>query len=175
MDVHRVASVEEFGACQAVIADAWRAAFDHIVTAEVLDRMAAQPDSPELGERYEELDDAKGVALFAGTIEGRVIGTATSVWDADRSKSFVGDHDAELRTLYIHPDHWGHGHGSELLSVVESALPGDRRRLVLETFEANDMGRGFYESNGFVLVDEHTFEIGERAYPTVVYAKIIDS
>ncbi len=85
----------------------------------------------------------------------------------------VDDDDAFLRSLYVHPDRWGDGIGTALLTAARDRLPQATERITLGVLEANEIGRRFYEARGYEPVTERHFEIGDARYPTVVYAKSV--
>jgi GNAT superfamily N-acetyltransferase len=51
--------------------------------------------------------------------------------------------------LYVHPDHWRHGLGQELLMFARRLSPS---HLWLYTLQINESARLFYEKNGFQAV-----------------------
>lgn len=52
----------------------------------------------------------------------------------------------EIFAIYVHPDHWGEGHGYELLLAGEEALrERSHERALLWVLESNERGRRFYE------------------------------
>lgn len=56
----------------------------------------------------------------------------------------------EVFSIYVHPDHWGDGHGRGLLDAAESAMATDGHvRACLWVLEANHRGRRFYERQGW--------------------------
>lgn len=58
----------------------------------------------------------------------------------------------EIFAIYVHPDHWGRGHGYDLLLAGEGALAEqDHRRALLWVLEANERGRRFYERQGWAV------------------------
>lgn len=58
----------------------------------------------------------------------------------------------EIFAIYVHPDHWGRGHGHRLLSTAERELAEmSHRRALLWVLERNRQARDFYESHGWVL------------------------
>ena len=58
----------------------------------------------------------------------------------------------ELYSIYVHPDHWGEGHGFELISAGESTLVAKgHERALLWVLETNDRGRSFYERQGWAV------------------------
>lgn len=58
----------------------------------------------------------------------------------------------EVYAIYVHPDHWGEGHGAALLSAAEDALSSQGLdRALLWVLERNHQARSFYERRGWVL------------------------
>lgn len=82
---------------------------------------------------------------------------------------------AYLRSLYVHPDSWGAGIGSELLHDGLAQLPEELSRVRLGVLEGNQIGKRFYGKHGFERVDTGTFAIGGVTYETEVYAKELHS
>lgn len=158
----------------------WRDAYADILTPDVLNDLDI-PEGEALRERY--VDARRTGQQFLVTVDSdsgdstsgdpAVIGFAQFVLDSDLSKPFVGDDEAGLRALYVAPDRQGEGIGTRLLDAGLDRLPADTDAVVLETFRDNDAARGFYESRGFSLRDEATFDIADESYPTVVYAKSV--
>ncbi len=147
---------------------AWRAAYDGLVPEDVLAAMDPEPDEERVDGAYEGLQaDREGV--FVADDDG-VVGYAYARWaPAMETKSFVGEAEAGLKELYVHPDRWGEGVGTALLSRVEDALPDRIERLKLETISGNDVGESFYRSRGFEAVGEDTFDLESTSVPTTVY------
>lgn len=57
----------------------------------------------------------------------------------------------EVYSIYVHPDHWGAGHGHSLLAAGEEALAdAGHRRALLWVLEENERGRAFYERQGWM-------------------------
>lgn len=89
----------------------------------------------------------------------------------------------EVHAIYVHPDHWGEGHGRSLLSSAESELAGSGLEgALLWVLAANDRARSFYRSQGWepgrpIRIEEiggvqvtevryeHHFRAGSRAGP----------
>lgn len=73
---------------------------------------------------------------------------AAEAWVAEEGGEVVGffallGH--ELGALFVHPKHWGRGIGHALMDKAVEL----RDHLSLEVFEANRIGRSFYERYGF--------------------------
>ncbi|MFC7070008.1 GNAT family N-acetyltransferase [Halobaculum lipolyticum] len=167
--VRPVASVAEFRAAMAVNRAAWRDAYADILPSARLDAMTV-PDGRDLQERYEHATADGAFLVAVDPAPGAVVGFADAAWGDDR-KAFCERDDAELRALYVAPERQGEGVGTSLLAALDDRVPVRFDRLVLETFEANDDARAFYEARGFERVGSSGFEVAGESYPTAVYAR----
>jgi GNAT superfamily N-acetyltransferase len=70
-----------------------------------------------------------------------------------------------LEQLYVAPDRLGRGIGARLLGVAKRRQPDG---LQLWTFQVNERARRFYESHGFVAV-EQTEDSNQEQQPDVRY------
>lgn len=73
---------------------------------------------------------------------------AAEAWVAEEDGvviGFVALLGHELGALFVHPSHWKSGVGRALMDKAVEL----RGHLSLEVFEANEVGRRFYESYGF--------------------------
>lgn len=155
----------------AVNRDAWRDAYADVLPAAALDA-ATVPDGSELRERYRAATGEGHAFLVAVDPEpGAVVGFAHALWAERERKAFCEVDDAELRAMYVDPDRQGAGVGSALLAGVLDRVPDRFGRLALETFEANDDARAFYEARGFERTGRSAFEVADESYPTAVYAR----
>ena len=168
--VRPVASAAEFRAAMAVDRAARRDAHADVLPAERLDAMTV-PEGHDLQERYERAtDDGRAFLVAVDPAPGAVVGFADAAWGDDR-KAFCERDDAELRAVYVAPERQDEGVGTALLDAVAERVPDRFARLVLETFEADDDARAFYEARGFERVGSSAFAVGEESYPTAVYAR----
>ena len=70
----------------------------------------------------------------------------------------------KLDKIYILPDQQGKGTGQALLNqVIESVTEKGGRSLLLNVNRHNK-ARGFYEKNGFEIIEEGDFDIGNGYY-----------
>ena len=81
--------------------------------------------------------------------------TETIVYELDgRVVGFISLIDSEVGGFFVDPDQQGQGIGLALMDQARDIRPF----LELDVFEANSIGRRFYESYGFELVERHIHE-----------------
>jgi GNAT superfamily N-acetyltransferase len=71
-----------------------------------------------------------------------------------------------LRQLYVHPDHQHAGVGRALLDDAKRVRPGG---LTLHVFTRNAHARRFYETAGFLLVEQSDGSTNEEREPDCTY------
>lgn len=106
-------------------------------------------------------------------------GARVHVAEADRVVGFCHAEDSEdegwgeIYSIYVHPDHWGDGHGRELLVAGESTLIGKgHHRALLWVLQRNERGRRFYERQGWAVGKPiRVEEIGGTQVTEVRYEK----
>lgn len=90
------------------------------------------------------------------------------VWvavEGDRLVAMLALAPGWLEQLYVAPDRLGEGIGGQLIAVAKERQPGG---LQLWTFQVNARARRFYESHGFVAVEE-TDDNNQERQPDVRY------
>lgn len=76
----------------------------------------------------------------------------TMVYEADgRVVGFLALIGNEVGAIFVDPDYQGRGMGRALMDRARESRPF----LELNVFEANTVGRSFYDAYGFELVDRH--------------------
>lgn len=83
----------------------------------------------------------------------------------------------EVFAIYVHPDHWGEGHGRRLLVAAERGLAErSHRRALLWVLDKNHQARDFYERQGWVLGKPIRIEeIGGTQVTEVRYERFLSS
>lgn len=147
-----------------------RAAYEGVVDdPAIVEATEGEAFTEDVREWLVAIQDDHGVVYLVAERGGRVVGFAQFVVDPDRVPDHVGDREAYLQSLYVHPDHWGEGVGTALLEAGRSRLPDRTAAIRLDVLADNDRGRGFYEDRGFSKAGEGTYEVGDVVYETTIY------
>lgn len=149
---------------------AWREAYEGLLPPEILQEQSVHPTESEVRQWRAELRENEEGVLVAVDQGGTVRGFIDIRWGEVETKAFVGEDEAGLKAIYVHPDWWNQGIGTVLLERGLELLPGSVDTVRLEMFAGNDIGRRFYEAKGFKPTDTGTYEIGGEPYPTTIYA-----
>jgi GNAT superfamily N-acetyltransferase len=105
-------------------------------------------------------------------VEETVLNNST-VWIAEvnnKTVGFLALNGDELDHLYVHPDFWSKGIGSQLLALDKE----QSQKLKLFTFQRNDRSRRFYEHHGFKLIELGDGSANEDREPDALYEWGID-
>lgn len=149
---------------------AWRVAYEDILPADTLSGVTVEPGDEDVNQWMDGLTENHEGVLVA-VEDDDVLGFLDMRWGDAETKPFVGENEADLKAIYVHPDHWGDGVGSALLERGLGLLPDDIRAVRLDVFAENDRARGFYESHGFEQTDRDDHEIAGEAYPAAIYTR----
>lgn len=104
---------------------------------------------------------------FVAEVNGEVIGTATFGKPRDR----MGENLGELYSVYVLPEHWDGGHGSQLFRAVADRLKAQGYSgMYLWVLRDNTRARTFYEHMGMKASGkERELEIAGSYLPEVRY------
>ncbi len=160
----REATPDDAPAVRRVAEVSWHAANDGVLGEEAVDELLDEWYDPEdLRESIERPE----APMFVATVDGvgsRSTGGETASDDgvvgfAQGGPSEDGPADAVVGRIYVHPDRWGEGHGSELLERLFDAFRAAGHEDVwLAVVADNDVGRSFYDRHGFAVHEERTVE-----------------
>ncbi|AGB17272.1 acetyltransferase [Halovivax ruber XH-70] len=151
-------------------ARAWMDAYADLLPADVLASQSPDPDDETVAGWHQSLTANRQGVLLAVDETGERLGFADFRWGDAETKAFVDENEAGLKSIYVDPDSWGNGVGTALLERGISILPEAVETLRLEMLEGNEIGHEFYRAKGFEVTDEASHEIGDEAYPTLVYS-----
>lgn len=133
----RRATVGDAEALAEVHVRSWQAAYTGIFPEEFLDSL-----DRERRARWWRRFIGDGATVHVSEVDD-VVGFCTA-GDSD------DDGWGEVFAIYVLPEHWGAGHGRELLMAGESGLAAaGHERALLWVLEANGRGRRFYERQGW--------------------------
>ena len=101
-------------------------------------------DIPPLKQTIEEVEEEyrNGLILKMISDDGAIIGSV-------RAKENAGT--VYIGKLMVHPDHRGHGYGTQLLSEIEKCFPHKRYELFTSTRSVDNIR--LYERNGYMEFD----------------------
>lgn len=164
-------TADDAAAIARVYAASWRSAYRGLLPDELLDDIPTEPTDDQVVEWRDRIANDRDRMLVA-TAGGEVVGYA--VVRLTDTKPFVGDDEAGLKEIYVHPGEWGEGVGSALLEAAIDALPEAVSQLRLETLAGNDLAAEFYEARDFERTAEGTAEIAGSEYPTEIYSRSLE-
>jgi len=178
VEIHEPKSAAQVRAGRELTVRAWAEGYGDILSAEALSTieevMLDQDFEQELAEFTGTGIDNRAFVAVADDEPAdspTVVGWVTLLWDAEWTNDFVGEDEAELRACYVDPDHQGTGVGAALIETALSHVPEGCERLVLETFEAYDGGREFYEAKGFEQRGTGEIVVVGEQNPSVIYER----
>ena len=171
----RAARDEDVVAVQRVASAAWHAAHADIAGPDVVEEFLAEYYA--LARLREDVSDESRLFLVAEDAGDSGRGDRAGDSGSERDRTGVvgfalalpaeGDPGVyALGRIYVHPDRWGEGIGSDLLDRVETEVR-DRgaSRLRLGVMAENERAVAFYESRGFERVEEgYDDRLGVRRY-----------
>ncbi len=129
-------------------AAAVHAASATVAYADIFPSTATPPTPADLTPGWVEMIDNPRGAVFVARHDGRVVGVAALASDPERSDGLF------LTRLYVHPDHWHRGYGSELHDRAVAVGLERAASLKLWVLEANTSARRMYERRGWQLVPD---------------------
>jgi ribosomal protein S18 acetylase RimI-like enzyme len=122
--------------------ESWREAFVPILPSEF-----RLPDAESFAPRLAEALRGVGVHSTLALDGDRLLGWVTYGTNRDHD---VGPGDAELRSIFVHPEAWRDGVGSSLLGHALTALAAEGySAATLWSFDDNERANRFYERHGF--------------------------
>ncbi|MCQ4331963.1 GNAT family N-acetyltransferase [Natronomonas sp. F2-12] len=154
----RPAETADIEAITDVAEAVWYAAYGGMLDPSTIAAAIEEYYDPELLGTAVELEE---IAFYVAAGDG-VVGFAS----AERTWA----DEAELHTIYVHPDRWGEGIGSALLGEVTAwARERDVDRIACGVLADNAVGIGFFEAVGFERGRETDAEIAGEIHPEYEY------
>lgn len=129
----------------------WQAAYPGLVPQDYLDSLSPEVRRPD----WEDIlarscAPTRSTLVFTVEPDDDIVGFVSygPSGDDDDDPATV----AEVQTLYVDPDAWGHGAGNQLLSAALVALAGAGfDQVTLWALHSNERARRFYERRGWRL------------------------
>jgi ribosomal protein S18 acetylase RimI-like enzyme len=144
-DVIRLAVMGDAAALAQVHVASWRAAYRHLLPAEVLAGLSEE----ERARRWEQILTQTPQGTLVAEAGGRVVGFASIGPNRDAD---AAPRSGELYALYVEPELWGRGIGLRLWNAaLEALLVEDYVEVTLWVLEDNPRARAFYERAGLML------------------------
>lgn len=95
-------------------------------------------------EEMKEIDEKEYEKIIVAVCDGQVIGSM--------AYKKINDEVAELKRVYIYPEHRGKGLAKKLLDTILEVIKNNKyKKIIVETWESFVSGRRFYEKNNFAL------------------------
>lgn len=160
----RPAEPRDIPAIQHVAEQAWNTIYDETLPQDTIDAAIDEwYDSESLLQHVENSDVAYFVATETDRVTGFVTGTAG---DDPRT--------GELGAIYVHPDHWRTGIGSQLIDRFEThAVDQAWDTIQIRVLADNDVARTFYEKHDYEQTTEGVVTLFGTDADEVVYWKRI--
>lgn len=171
MALVRQAVPEDAAEIQSVAAASARTAYEPIVDdLTLVEAVESGAFVADLHDWLAETRDTDQVVYLVAVDDG-IVGFVQLQWGVYGVNDYVGESEALLHSLYVTPDHWGNGIGSELLTAAIDRIPSNLTAVVLGVIDGNDRAFRFYDRHGFEKREESTYEVDGVAYPVDVYAR----
>lgn len=131
----------------------WIQGQKEFLTEEELKLARASDEFRKTEEDIEERLEKDDTFVLVAEVRGKVVGRIRMAWNGE-ADSFVNPEEAQLRSMYVHPDYWRKGVGTALVEEAFDRVPDRFSGFVVEVFEENEGAVGFYRDLGFEAVDE---------------------
>lgn len=146
-----------------VARQSWHATYDEILSKAGVDAMV---------DEWYEIDALRSSIerdrhpMFVAVDDASVIGFAQGGLTDD------GPADAVVSRIYLHPDRWGKGIGTELLDeLCETFIEDGADDVWVVVLAENEVARRFYDRRGFSEVDRRQSELGGVTVAEVLMTK----
>lgn len=144
----REATSVDIPAIRQIAFDTWPTAYGSILSQEQIDYMLEWMYSPETLQKQMQ----EGHCFYMAELDNKVLGFA--------GVSREGDYKFKLHKLYVVPTTQKTGAGKALLQkVMEFARDNGGSKLILQV-NRNNNAKGFYEKQGFTVLEEVKLDIG---------------
>jgi ribosomal protein S18 acetylase RimI-like enzyme len=160
-----IATLEDAPGIASAHIRSWREAYAHILDPDFLASLSIEARA----EKWREILAKDESETWVVRTEGQVLGFVSHGACRDAGATL---NQGEIFALYVDPRAWGKKVGLALLRhAIEQQRAAGRTAVSLWVLAENKRGIGFYESAGFLRVQdrEHFFELGGRQVQEVQY------
>jgi len=148
-----------------------RAAYEGVIDDPALLEMVEDPSRIEdIRSRLADAEADDRIIYLVYETDDEIVGFV-QMRVGEQAPDHVDDETAYLRSLYVHPEFWNCGIGTELLRAAMSRLPEGTKSIKLSVLSNNEIGKEFYKKHAFEKVGTGTFEIQDVCYDTNIYSK----
>lgn len=148
----------------------WQEMYKEFIPESILQNLSVQ-------ERTQQWQDLikQGVKILVLEIDHKMVGFASICEFRDLKPDVLK---GEISAIYLHPDYWRQGLGTQLCSIALSELSKlGFKSVYLWVLSDNSQARRFYESLGFVVTDytriEEFYE-GGALLEEILYKKTLE-
>lgn len=155
----------------------WIKGFSEILSEEDIE-LAQDYEDFVTEEKLVECIESDGILMLVEERNGDVVGKGAVAWDEEFLHDFTeAGKEAQLRSMYVHPDYWSQGIGSELVEKLVKGTPERIEVVKVEALKGSD-AVSFYRKHGFKEISEGKLEgdkldIISRDYETVIMERKI--
>ena len=123
----------------------WQAAYKGIIPTEVLNNLDAERRTQKFKEAIKENKEETAVLL----VEDKVVGFITLGKNRDED---CGPGTGEIWGIYLHPEYYNQGLGSELIQWgIKKLKKRGYKKITLWVLKDNESSRKFYEKKNFIF------------------------
>ena len=161
----RPATVDDIEDIQRVARRSWDAAYEDVLEQATIDDLLGEGYSTDVLEAWTDAETAELLVATDDDDDETVGYASATVEDEERV--------ADLN-VYVEPDHWRRGVGTDLLAAMEDRLADrDVERVRDYVLAHNEPGNAFYREH-FERVDDREVEIGGEMYTANVYERTLE-
>lgn len=167
----RVARPDDAEDVAAAHVQSWRVGYRHVFTKAVLYADDFESSRRAMWRRVLS-EPPPGMTTWVVVLDGQVVGFANI--GPERERDDAPACRAEVWAFYLHPDSWGSGCASALMTAaVDDLLDRGYTEVILWVLEDNPRGRAFYEKVGWRLTGASaTFDrYCDQPVPEVEYVR----
>ncbi|WP_137284746.1 GNAT family N-acetyltransferase [Halorussus salinisoli] len=157
----REATDDDVSTIRSVARESWRKAYADVVPESVIEDAVSEWYADETMTRI--IADDEQACLVATDDDGEIVGFCHGA-----TQNGEGD----ILRLYVHPDRWHEGIGTDLLEAMEERLTDmGAERMQAMVLADNEMGNAFYEDHGFEKRDEAETQLDGTTRTENVYVR----